>query len=266
MRVLVHKYFSLWKAFYRNSLALDMEFKANFLGGLFVDIVYYGSKFFFFSVIYSYVDTLGIFTKEDVMIFLVVAFISDTVYMFFFSGNVMHLNRLMVKGELDYYLLKPINSQFMVSFRRVKSYAFISIFILIILLFNQLQTYSNPIPLINYFVFLISFFMGIILWYSIEFMISSSCFWYKNFSVAGWLSHEFLKFSLRPDSIYTGLMRKILFSLIPMTLIASIPTRHLLYGPDFGYLIWQLFIAILFFFFARIIWNKGLMLYESASS
>ena len=83
MRVLVLKYFSLWRAFFRNSLALDMEFKANFLGGLFVDIVYYGSKFFFFSVIYSYVNTLGVFTKEDVMIFLIVAFISDTVYMFF---------------------------------------------------------------------------------------------------------------------------------------------------------------------------------------
>jgi len=266
MRALVLKYFSLWRAFFRNSLALDMEFKANFLGGLFVDIVYYGSKFFFFSVIYSYVDALGVFTREDVMIFLIVAFISDTVYMFFFSGNIMNLNRLMIKGELDYYLLKPISSQFMVSFRKVKSYAFISIFILIILLFNQLQEYSNHISLINYIMFFISFFMGIILWYSIEFMISSSCFWYKNFSVAGWLSHEFFKFSLRPDSIYTGFMRKILFSLVPMTLIASVPTRHLLYGPNIYYFVWQIFISIIFFCMARIVWKRGLKLYESASS
>jgi ABC-2 type transport system permease protein len=266
MRDLVHKYLSLWNAFFRNSLTLDMEFKANFLGGLFVDIVYYGSKFFFFSVIYSYVDALGVFTKEDVMIFLIIAFISDTVYMFFFSGNIMHLNRLMINGELDYYLLKPINSQFMVSFRKVKSYAIISILILIILLFNQLQEYSNHISLVNYIIFLLSFFMGIILWYSIEFIISTSCFWYKNFSVAGWLSHEFFKFSLRPDSIYTGLMRKVLFSLIPMTLIASVPTRHLLYGPNIGYFTWQLFISITFFYIARIIWKKGLKLYESASS
>ena len=50
------RYFSLWRAFFRNSLSLDMEFKANFLGGLFVDVVYYGSKFFFFTVIYSYVE------------------------------------------------------------------------------------------------------------------------------------------------------------------------------------------------------------------
>jgi len=137
---------------------------------------------------------------------------------------------------------------------------------LFILLFNQLQEYSNHISLINYIMFFISFFMGIILWYSIEFMISSSCFWYKNFSVAGWLSHEFFKFSLRPDSIYTGFMRKILFSLVPMTLIASVPTRHLLYGPNIYYFVWQIFISIIFFCMARIVWKRGLKLYESASS
>ena len=266
MRALVRRYFSLWGAFFRNSLSLDMEFKANFLGGLFVDIVYYGSKFFFFTVIYSYVDALGIFTREDVMIFLIVAFIADTFYMFFFSGNVFHLNQLMVKGDLDYYLLKPVNSQFIVSFRKVKSYAIVSIVILFALLFYQLQSYVNPIPLVNIIIFFISFLMGTLLWYSIDFMISSTCFWYKNFSVAGWLAHEIFKFSLRPDSIYTGLMRKILFSLIPMTLIASIPTRHLLYGPNVKYLVWQLFISVLFFYFSRLVWKRGLELYESASS
>ena len=151
------RYFSLWRAFFRNSLSLDMEFKANFLGGLFVDVIYYGSKFFFFTVIYSYVDALGVFTKEDVMIFLIVAFIADTFYMFFFSGNIFHLNYLMVRGELDYYLLKPINSQFIVSFRKVKSYAIVSIIILFSLLLNQLQSYSNPIPFINVVIFFISF-------------------------------------------------------------------------------------------------------------
>ena len=266
MRVLVHRYISLWRAFFQNSLTLDMEFKANFLGGLFVDIVYYGSKFFFFSVIYSYVDALGVFSREDVMIFLIVAFLADTFYMFFFSGNVFHFNHLMVKGDLDYYLLKPVNSQFIVSFRKVKSYAILNFIILLVLLVVQIKTYPNSIPILNYFVFSISFLLGTLLWYSVDFMISSTCFWYKNFLVSGWLSHEIFKFSLRPDSIYTGLMRKVLFSFVPMILIASMPTRHLLYGPDLTYLVWQLFISLLFFWFSRQVWQKGLLLYESASS
>ena len=123
---LVRRYFSLWRSFFNNSLTRDMEYKANFLGGLFVDIVFYGVQVFFFSVIYSYVETLGVFTREDVMVFLVITFLADTFYMFFFSGNLFNLNRWMVKGDLDFILIKPVQSQFMVSFRFVKSYAIIS--------------------------------------------------------------------------------------------------------------------------------------------
>ena len=134
------------------------------------------------------------------------------------------------------------------------------------MLFTLLSTYSKPIDIINIIAFVFSFFMGTILWYSIDFIISSSCFWFKNFSVASWLSHEILKFSLRPDSIYTGLLRKVLFSFVPMILIASIPTRTLLFGPDIIYLFWQFSISILFLLLTRLIWERGLLRYESASS
>ena len=129
----MRRYLSLWKSFFSNSLTRDLEFKANFLGGLFVDIIFYGVQFFFFSVIYSYVKALGVFTREDVIIFLVVTFLADTFYMFFFSGNLFHLNRYMVRGDLDYFLLKPVESQFIVSFRYVKSYALVSLLLLLLM-------------------------------------------------------------------------------------------------------------------------------------
>ena len=263
---MVRRYISLWKSFFDNSLTRDLEFKANFIGGLLVDLIYYGIQFFFFSIIYSYVDAIGVFTREDVIVFLVITYLADTFYMFFFSGNLFNLNRWMVQGDLDYFLLKPVNSQFMVSFRYVKSYALVSVVILIIMLTSLVINYPASIGIVNISTFVISFFMGIILWYSIDFIISSICFWFKNFSVSGWLSHEIFKFSTRPDSIYTGLLRKMLFSMIPMILISSIPTRMLLYGPYFQYLIWQFIVAAIFMLCTRIIWKRGILRYESASS
>ena len=266
MRDMVLRYLSLWYSFFKNSLTRDMEFKTNFIGGLFVDIVFYGVQVFFFSVIYSYVDAIGDFNRQDVMIFLVITFLADTFYMFFFSGNIFNINRMMVKGDLDFFLLKPLNSQFMVSFRYVKSYALVSLFILIILLISQIMIYPNPIGISNILGFIISFILGTLLWYSTDFIISSSCFWIKNFSVAGWLSHEILKFSTRPDSIYTGFFRKILFSFLPMIFIASVPTRHLLFGLNIKYLVVQIVIVMIFMFCTQLIWRKGLLKYESASS
>ena len=261
------RYFSLWFSFYNNSLTRDLEYKANFLGGLLVDTIFYGIQYFYFSVIFHHGgESFGIFSKEDVMIFLVVTFLADTLYMFFFAGNIFNINRWMVHGDLDFFLLKPINSQFMVSFRYVKSYAIASLIILSFLLIKLVGVYSAPIPSVNIIAFLFSLFMGMTLWYCVDFMISCSCFWVKNFSVAGWLSHEIMKFSTRPDTIYTGILRKVLFSLLPMIFIASNPTRTLLHGIEVKYLCWQVILTIIFLLLTFIVWKKGLLRYESASS
>ena len=65
MRLMVLRFINLWLAFFRNSLSRDMEYKMNFIMNLFIDAIFYGSYFFLFSVIFSYVDSLGDFSKEE---------------------------------------------------------------------------------------------------------------------------------------------------------------------------------------------------------
>ena len=269
MRALVDKlkrYFSIWISLFNNSLTRDMEFKANFIGGIIVDFVFYGTHFFFFSIIFSYVDSLLEFTQHDVMIFLIITFLSDTFMMMFFSGNLMKLNQLIIKGDLDFFLLKPISSQFLVSFRYVKSYAIISIIILSILLLKLCIDSPRDIAFINFILFSFSFVLGLIISACFDFCISCLSFWFKNFSTGGWFSHEVMKFSMRPDTIYTGWLRKTLFTILPMALITSVPSRILLYGASKGYLLGQISITILFLCLTRLIWNRGIAKYESASS
>ncbi len=243
-----------------------MEFKANFLGMLFVDTIYYGSHILFFTIIFSYVDSLLEFTRSDVMVFLVITFLMDTVYMFAFAGNLGKLNSMIVKGDLDFVLLKPVNSQFFISFRYFNSYALVSLVILGALLAVTCVNTGREIPPENVMVFLISFGFGLGIFFSVDFMIASLAFWFKNFSVGGWLTHEIIKFSYRPDTIYSGWLRKTLFTIIPMALVSSVPTRMLLYGPNWNYLAVQAVISALFLLGARVVWLRGLRLYDSASS
>jgi len=263
---MVRRYLRLWGSFFANNLTRDMEYKANLIGGIAVDVIFYSVQYFFFSIIYSYVDTLGSFTREDVMVFLIITFISDSFYMFIFAGNIFPLNRLVVQGDLDFVLLKPINSQFLVSFRYVRSHAIFSIIILLLMLVRQTHMHSLEIGIMNYVFFFISFLCGLVIWYALDFLISCLTFWFRNFSVGGWLSHEILKFSSRPDSIYTGFTRKLLFSLIPMALVSSVPTRILLYGLDIKLLMYQIIISLGFVVATFWIWKRGLLRYESASS
>jgi ABC-type uncharacterized transport system permease subunit len=63
-----------------------------------------------------------------------------------------------------------------------------------------------------------------------------------------------------------GWLRKTLFSFIPMALVSSVPTRMLIFGPNWTYLAVQIIVAGSFLIAARVVWLKGLTLYESASS
>lgn len=266
MRDLVVRHLKLLWAFFSNSLTRDMEFKANFLSMLVVDAIYYGSHFLFFAIIFSYVDSLLEFTRADVIVFLVITFLMDTIYMLFIAENLGHLNRNIVKGDLDFVLLKPVNAQFFSSFRYFNSYAALSIIILSFMLWFACENSGRDIGLINVLTFTPSFLMGVAIYYSIDFMIGSLAFWFKNFSMAGWLSHEVMKFSMRPDTIYSGILRKTLFSILPMALVSSVPARMMLYGPSAKYLVVQLIMTIIFLILVRVVWVRGLARYESASS
>ena len=266
MRHMVLRYFRLWIAFFKNSLSRDMEFKINFLGDLFIDGVFYGSMYFFWGVIFSYVNSLGDFNQQAVIIFLIVMYLTDTVFVFFFGANTFTLNTMVIKGDLDLVLIKPVNPQFFMSFRYVSSYSLVSFIILISLLLKLIYEYHGYISIVNFIIFLFSFILGVLLFYAVEFMISCLVFWYRNFSVGGWLASEVTKYSRRPDSIYKGKFRRIVFTIFPMAMITSVPARVLIFGPEIKLILSQLIITIVFLLISNLIWNRGLRLYESASS
>jgi ABC-2 type transport system permease protein len=266
MELLVPRYFSVWLAFFKNSLTRDLEYKANFIGGIAVDSVYYLLYYFFFYTIFSYVDKLGSFDKEAVFIFLVISFSIDAFYMFFCANNVYKLNDYVVKGDLDFILTRPIDAQIFVSFRYVNTYAIVSILFLLpllgILVFNS---HYEP-NVLQICLFILSSAVGVSIFYAFDMLLSSLVFWFRNFSLVGWLSYEVLKFSMRPDSIYTGISRKILFSFVPMALISSVPTRILLFEDGLHYFLYQIAIASILIGITRLVWLRGLKKYESASS
>ena len=267
MRLMVNKYFKIWLAFLRNTLSRDMEFKMNFIFEIFIDAIYYGSLFFFFQIIFQFTNTLGDFNEEAVIIFLVTMYLADSLYIFFLGGNVFEVNNKVKSGDLDFILLKPINSQFFISTRYVNTYALISITVLSLLVIRLTYVYhGDSFIFINYFVCAISLFLGMFIFYSIEFIIASLVFWFRNFSYAGWLAGELLKYSRRPDSIYKTWFRKTLFTIFPMAMISSVPSRFLIFGVDLKLFLLQFIISCIFLWITTIIWNKGLQKYESASS
>ena len=266
---MVARYLYLWFSIFRYSMSRDMEYKANFIGSLFVDAIYYFVWYYFFEIIYSKTDMLGNFSREDILVFLIATFFVDTFFMMLFDGAA-YLREHIRTGSLDFILLRPVNSQFLISFRYIRSYTLVSLLILSIILYQILVAFHpNSLNIFNILLFIISLSMGVLIWYSFEFIIASLTFYFRDFRTGGWLTHEILKFSMRPDTIYTGFMRKILFTILPMALVASVPSRLLLYGftsQNQKYFVAQIVVVSILLVLTRVFWKTGLKRYESSQS
>ena len=57
--------------------------------------------------------------KDMVIIFLIVTYMIDSFFEFLFGANIYSFNQMIIKGNLDFILTKPINSQFLLSLRYV---------------------------------------------------------------------------------------------------------------------------------------------------
>ena len=98
MRLLARKYIHIWKTFFSNSLTRDMEFKANFISNIGVDLIYYLSLYLFYHVIFQFTDSIGSFNKDVVIIFLIVTYMIDSFFEFLFGANIYSFNQMIIKG------------------------------------------------------------------------------------------------------------------------------------------------------------------------
>ena len=155
MRLMVVRYLYLWFSIFRYSMSRDMEYKTNFIGSLFVDTIYYLVWYYFFEIIYSKTDMLGNFSREDILVFLIATFFVDTFFMMLFDGAA-YLREHIRTGSLDFILLRPVNSQFLISFRYIRSYTLVSLLILSIILYQILVVFHpNSLNIFNILLFII---------------------------------------------------------------------------------------------------------------
>jgi ABC-2 type transport system permease protein len=116
---------SYWKVlstFARNSLVRDMSFRVNFLLECLTSLSWAIMNFALFKIIYQFTPSLGKQTgweEPEFFIFLGTVWIINSVIQTFFMTNATEFSEMIRTGNLDYALLKPIDTQFLISFPRI---------------------------------------------------------------------------------------------------------------------------------------------------
>src|ERR1051325_10403711 len=107
-------YAALWK----NSVTRETMFKGNFLLWILVEMLWFGLQLSFIGVLYLHTDNIGTWTKWQVVMLIGASHFIQQTFQAFFLVNCTNLSELVRTGKLDFLLLLPINTRFVVSLRQ----------------------------------------------------------------------------------------------------------------------------------------------------
>ncbi|HID21981.1 MAG TPA: hypothetical protein EYP14_06225, partial [Planctomycetaceae bacterium] len=106
------RYGRVWLTFFRNALIREATFRANFVVTLVTRTFWFGAQLTLFAIIYGQVRTINDWTREEYFAFMATAMLINALVETFFMPNCANFSELIRTGNLDFALLKPIDTQF----------------------------------------------------------------------------------------------------------------------------------------------------------
>lgn len=260
------RYFILYLYFLRFSFSKAMEFRLDFTFRIVMDIIYYAVNILFFKVIYLHTPMLAGWSEEQTMIFVATYLLVDAISMTIFSTNLWWLPFHINKGDLDFYLIRPVNSLFFLSLREFSASSFMNLLIASGFLIYSLLAYSMTFSLEQLLTYLLLLLNGVLLHYCLQMLMVLPVFW--THSTRGFVD-LFYSMSLameRPDRMFKGWLRVVFTIILPFALIASFPARIFLEGASREILWHLLLVTSMVWGLMLFVWKRGLQSYSSASS
>ncbi len=260
------RYLRLYFFFLQFSFSKALEFRIDFFFRIAMDIMYYFVNIALFKILLLHTPLIAGWNEEQMMIFVGCYLLVDAINMTVFSTNMWWLPFYINRGELDYYLIRPVSPLFFLSLREFSANSFINLMIAAVFFFHSLFSYSQDWNLLSLFGLIILLINGSLIYYCIQMLMILPVFWTQ--SAKGFID-LFYTLGLameRPDRIFKGWLRVLFTVVLPFGLIASFPARIFIEGFNLQTIFHLILVTSGLWIVVLSVWRKGLKSYSSASS
>jgi len=244
-----------------------MEYRINFLIRILSDVFWFLAQIVLIEVIYSHVNTLGGWTVDQARVFLGILFLVEGIYMVLFSSNMDQLSTNIRNGQLDLLLTKPVDAQFMLSLQKVNVLIIFNLIFALSWFIWAVVRLPGGVSFAQLLWLLVLIPSGVLVIYCFRFFFACLSIFYSSTENLQYIWYEIYKLGTRPDAIYYPWLRLVLWTVLPVSLIASVPSRAIALKDTNPFLfIWALFMSGLLFWSIRKFLKRCLKNYTSASS
>lgn len=260
------RYLRLFRLFALSELQFEMEYRLNFLFILIEMVLVVGTSVAALLVMFAHTTTLNGWTLPQMLVLLGVFYLVQGTTSMCFDPSFQRLMEHIRNGTLDFHLLKPVSTQFVVSTRHLRLVRVPDVLIGFGVMGVGLAQLEVHLGIREALLFAVALTCGVALVYALLLGLVTLSFWFvrvENLLTIFWAFTDAGRF---PVDVYPTWLRFTLSSVIPIGVAVTVPARTVVgeVGPlGIAALIGG---AALAFGVSSAFWRFGLARYTGASA
>jgi ABC-2 type transport system permease protein len=261
----VRRYAKVLWLFWSTSLASELEYRFNFLLAVLSSFGHIAGNLFGLSLFYRGGGSLGGWPFDHALLVMGLFTTLQGMSRVLLTPNLQRLVEHVRTGTLDFVLLKPVDSQFWLSTRRISPWGVPDVLIGL----GTVAFAAADIGLGSERLLLAAgpFLLSAVIQYSLWFMLASISIWYVKVHNVTEVLNGLLAAGRYPiDALPAGAYRFVFTFIVPVALLTTVPARVALGHEASEWLVYSAFVALGAFVFSRAFWRFALRYYTSASS
>lgn len=259
------KYLRVYRTLLSLNFAQLSAYRGAFLNSCLNTIIWGSFSIIIIFLLTSRTSSIYNWTASELYILAGLYNIVIGLFHMLFSRNFERFSRVIHLGQLDTILIKPLDSQFLLSFWFINYTSLIRIVLgvgTIVFIISTTGVSFNPLVLIPFILLCI---LSLIMLYSIWFIISTILIWFTNLTNLVDLLYEVNAVARFPQEMYKGFGQIVIYFLFPLTILLTTPAKSLLQRIQLLDVLILLLVSLSLLFISRIFWRRALRFYNSAS-
>lgn len=264
---MIKRYLRLYRVMIAQFFKTVLQSKIDFLLGLFGFFFTQLSGIVFLYLVFEQIPSLQGWSLDQLIFIYGFAQIPRGIDHLLTDNLWLVAWRLVINGDFDRYMLRPMNVLFQVIAEKLQPDALGELLVGTILVVRSIIKGVVVLDLAHIVLFLVSVAAGTVIYTAIKLLFSSLAFWIKRSGPFLQLAYELANFAKYPTQIYAKPVQFIITWIIPFAFVAYLPASYFLgAGASVGVIAMECVIALVFWLIGYAVFKKGISIYESAGN
>ena len=254
------------KHFWSTAVSAEMEYRANFVLTAIQSTLGLAGAVFVLYTLFRTGYQMGGWTWPESLLVVAAYTLLDGFQATVLAPNRQQVGEMVREGTLDFVLLKPIDTQFWLSTRKLRVWGAPNLvlgFVLAVFAWTRLDPAVGVVGLLR---FLPPMLLGLVIVYALGYILSTLTVWFVKMDNITVAMQSLLEAGRYPVDAYPSAYRVFFTAVLPVAFMTTVPAEFVVGRAGWTTLAVAAAVAAGLLLFSRWFWRFALRYYTSASS